>query len=46
MLYFKNRSPFREWLSIILPDDEKDLKSGMERFAEKKMVKKLKQRAS
>lgn len=39
MLYFKIDHPFREWLSSILPDDEKDPKIKEWRDLLKKMVK-------
>ena len=39
MLYFKIDHPFREWLSSILPDDEKDSKIKEWRDLLKKMVK-------
>ena len=39
MLYFKIDYPFREWLSSILPDDEKDPKIKEWRDLLKKMVK-------
>ena len=39
MLYFKIDHPFREWLSSILPDDEKDPKIKEWRDLLKKMIK-------